>query len=77
MHGHRDAAAVVGDLDAAVLEQPHVDLGGEAGHRLVDGVVDDLPHQVVQAALAGGADVHAGTFANGLEPLEILMESAP
>ena len=43
-----------------------------AGQRLVDGVVDDLPHQVVQAALAGGADVHAGALADRLEPLEDL-----
>lgn len=30
-----------------------------AGKRLVDGVVDDLIHQMVQAAGAGGADIHA------------------
>ena len=70
VHGDRDAAAVVSDLDAAVLEQSHVDLGGVAGHRLVHRVVDDLPHEVVQTALAGGADVHARTFADGLQPLE-------
>ena len=43
-----------------------------AGQRLVDGVVHDLPHQVVQAALAGGADVHAGALADRLEALEDL-----
>ena len=43
-----------------------------AGQRLVDGVVDDLPDQVVQAALAGGADVHAGALADRLEALEHL-----
>ena len=43
-----------------------------AGQRLVDGVVDDLPDQVVQAALAGGADVHARTLADRLEALEDL-----
>ena len=43
-----------------------------AGQRLVDGVVHDLPDQVVQAALAGGADVHAGALADRLEPLEHL-----
>ena len=70
VHGDGDAAAVVGDLDAAVAEDLDVDPGGVAGHRLVDRVVDDLPHQVVQAALAGGADVHARTFADGLQTLE-------
>ena len=43
---------------------------GVAGQRLVDGVVDDLPDQVVQAALAGRADVHAGALADRLEALE-------
>ncbi len=40
------------------------------GQRLVDGVVDDLPHQVVQPALGGGADVHAGALADRLQPLQ-------
>ena len=65
-----DAATVVGDADAAVGEQRHVDGVGVAGQRLVDGVVDDLPDQVVQAALTGGADVHAGALAHRLEALE-------
>ena len=41
-----------------------------AGQRLVDRVVDDLPDEVVQAALAGRADVHAGALAHRLEALE-------
>ena len=65
-----DAAAVVDDADAAVGQQGDVDGVGVAGEGLVDRVVDDLPDQVVQAALAGGADVHAGTLADRLEPLE-------
>ncbi len=70
VHRDRDAAAVVADLDATVLEESHLDSGGVSGHRLVDRVVDDLPHEVVQTALAGGADIHARTFADGLQPLE-------
>ena len=66
----RDAAAVVGDADAAVLAQGDGDVRGVAGHGLVDGVVDDLVDEVVQAALARGADVHAGALADGVEPLE-------
>ena len=66
----RDAAAVVGDADAAVGEQRDVDRVGVAGERLVDGVVDDLVDEVVQAALAGGPDVHAGALAHRLEALE-------
>ena len=67
-----DAAAVVGDLDGAVGQDRDLDPVAEAGQRLVDGVVHDLPHQVVQAALAGGADVHAGPLADRLEALEDL-----
>src|SRR5690606_20293901 len=37
---------------------------------LVDGVVDDLPQQVVQPGGAGATDVHAGALADGLEALE-------
>ena len=40
-------------------QQGDVDAGAEAGHRLVDGVVDDLPDEVVQTGETGGADVHA------------------
>ena len=70
VHLDRDTAAVVGDLDAAVLEDPHVDLRRVAGHRLVDRVVDDLPDQMVQTALAGGADIHARAFADRLQSFE-------
>ena len=45
---------------------------GVAGQRFVDRVVDDLVDEVVQAALGRRADVHAGAFANRLEPLEHL-----
>src|SRR5699024_1141491 len=61
---HRDPAAVVDDADAAVLEDGDVDGRRVTGEGLVDGVVDDLVHQVVQAPLAGGADVHARALAN-------------
>ena len=43
---------------------------GVAVHHLVDGVVDDLPEQVVQPGLVDAADVHAGPPADGLQALE-------
>ena len=43
-----------------------------AGHRLVDGVVDDLPDQVVEPLQTGGADVHARALAHRVEALEHL-----
>ena len=51
-------------------QQGHVDARAVPGHGLVDRVVDDLVHQVVQAADAGRADVHAGTLADVLEAFE-------
>ena len=48
-------------------------LGGVAGQRLVDGVVDDLVDHVVQAgAVIGVADIHARPLAHGVEALEDL-----
>ncbi len=65
-----DPAAVVDDGDRVVRVDHDLDLVGLAGERLVDGVVDDLVDQVVQAAGAGRADVHARALAHGLEALE-------
>ncbi len=42
------------------------------GEGFVDRVVDDLVDEVVQAARAGGADVHAGPLADRLEAFEDL-----
>ena len=61
----RDAAAVVDDGDGVVDVDGDVDARGVAGEGLVDGVVDDLIDQVVQAHLARGADVHGRAQADG------------
>ena len=68
----RDATAVVVHLAAAVGQQGDPHPGAEARHGLVDGVVDDLPDQVVQPREPGGPDVHAGTLSDGIEALENL-----
>ena len=68
----RDAAAVVLDPDRTVRGEGQHDPVAVAGQGLVDPVVHDLPDQVVQAALAGRADVHARSLADRLEPLEDL-----
>ena len=69
----RDAAAVVAHGHRAVgVERDH-HLVGEAGKRLVDGVVDHLVDHVVQAgAVVGVADIHARPLAHGVEALEDL-----
>ena len=41
-----------------------------AGEVFVDGVVQDLRDAVVERALVGAADIHAGLFPDGLEALE-------
>ena len=68
----RHAATVVLDGDHAVGGDLDRDPCREAGHRLVDRVVDDLPDEVVQAPGVGRADVHAGALPDGLEALEDL-----
>ena len=66
----RDAATVVAHLDEPSACRRDVDPVAVAGERLVDGVVDDLPQAVHEAAGVGGADVHARALADRLEPLE-------
>ena len=68
----RDAAAVVDDAHAAVGQDRDVDVVAVAGERLVDGVVDDLVDEVVEAARTGRSDVHARPLANRFEALENL-----
>ena len=66
---HGDAPAVVEDRGGAVLIQRHVDLVGVAVGRLVDGVVHDLPQQMVEPLGAGGAYIHAGTHPDRVQAL--------
>ena len=65
-----DASTVIDDFDAAVCLDGDLDVVRVAGQGLVDGVVDDLVHQVVQASFAGGSDVHARALADGFQALE-------
>jgi creatinine amidohydrolase/Fe(II)-dependent formamide hydrolase-like protein len=67
--GHRrdrNAATVVVHRDGVVGMDRDVDERAVAGERLVDGVVDNLVDEVVQAAHTGRPDVHPGSLANGL-----------
>ena len=68
----RDAAAVVADGQAVAGLELDLDAAGVAGDRLVHAIVDDLGGEVVERAVVGAADVHAGAAADGLEPFEHL-----
>ena len=67
-----DAAAIVGDGDRVIGIDRDDEAGAVPGDRLVDGVVDDFVDQMVEASRTGGADVHAGAFADRLKALEDL-----
>jgi len=67
---YRDTAAVVGDRCPAVAGHADPDVFSKTGDGFVDGVVDDLGNQVVEAFFIGGADVHAGTFSYRLKSFE-------
>ena len=68
----RNAAPVVDDGDRVVDVDGDVDLIAEARERLVDRVVDDFVHQVMQPRLSGRPDVHGGALAHRFEALEDL-----
>jgi hypothetical protein len=61
-----NAAAVVLDADGAVVVDGDGNQRGKAGHRLVDGVVDELVDKVVESLDGAIADVHAVAFADML-----------
>ncbi len=50
--------------------QGHDDMVADAGQRLVDRIVDDLPQAVHQTLAVGGADVHARTLAHRIKPVQ-------
>ena len=70
MHIDGNAASVVFDLARPVFVQSHADVLRVAGQGLVDGVVDGLVDELMQAALCGVSDVHAGPLAHRVEPAQ-------
>ena len=66
-----DAATVVLHRDGFIRMDGDGDAVAMARQGLVDGVVHDLEHHVVQAGtVVRVADVHAGPFADRIEPLQ-------
>ena len=66
----RDAAAVIGDGQAAFSIEMHVDEIGMARHRLVHRVVDDFCKQMVQRPFRRCRQYTCPTPAHRLQPLE-------
>ena len=68
----RDAAAVITDSNPVTGAELDLDAGGMAGDRLVHRIVEDFGHEMMEPALVGTADIHAGAAANRLQPLQDL-----
>ncbi len=68
----RNPAAVVAHGQPIAGSELDLDARRVAGNRLVHGVVEDLGGEVMQAALVGAADIHAGAATDRLQPLEHL-----
>ena len=75
MQIHGNAAAVVDHGHGVVFVDDDVDLGAISGQGLIDGIVHDFVHQVMQTGFSGRTDVHSGTQAHGLEAFEHLDTS--
>ena len=69
-HVDRNTTAVVVDANAVVWQNGDFNMACVAGKGFVDGVVDDLVDQVVQAAWAGGTDVHAWAQAHSFQAFQ-------
>jgi hypothetical protein len=69
---HGDATSVIGDLNDIVLQDLDLDVVAVTRQRLVNGVVHDLVHQMMQTALTGGADIHTRALAHRLQTLQHL-----
>src|SRR5215813_4548822 len=68
----RDAPSIVLDRDRAIVGDNDYDAVADAGHRLVNTVIDDLGHELVQAADVSAAYIHTGALAHRLESFEDL-----
>ena len=70
VHIHRNTTAVILNTDATIVLQCHADRIRITCQRLIDRVVHDLVHEVVQTTRASRTDIHAGALTNSLETLK-------
>ena len=72
VQAHGKPASIIPHLNGAILMQDDLYLSTITRQRLVNGIIYDLIYAVVQAVDIGGADVHAGPLAYGLQPFQHL-----
>ena len=68
----RHAPAIVPNAGRAILMQGYLHLISKIIGRLINGVVNDFPQQMMQAAGPGGTNVHARTVPDRVQFLEHL-----
>ena len=69
---HGNAAAIIGDGDGITGVDGDGNMLTVPGQRLINGVVHDLIHQMVQSGGRGRADVHTGAFPHRFQTLQNL-----
>ena len=74
---HGNTAAVILYANSTISLDGHVNFGGVAGERFVDRVIYNLVDQVVQTALSGRANVHAGRLRTASRPSSTVISDAP
>jgi len=68
-----NSSSVVGDRNRVVGMDGDYDIVAMTSQRLVDGVIDDFKHHVMQAgAIRGITNIHSRTFANCFQTLKLL-----
>jgi hypothetical protein len=68
----RDTASIVLYRDRSIRVHRDSDMLRMTSHRLIDRVIYDLPHEMMQTALISRTDVHTRTLADWLETFEDL-----
>ena len=68
-HIHGNATAVIDNRNAVILMDNYFDITAVAGQSLVNTVVHNLIHQMVQTAGGRTADIHRRSFAYSLQAL--------
>ena len=69
---HRNAPAIVRDPNHIPVQNLHGDVVAVARQGLINGVIHDLIHQMMETRGRGGSDIHARTLPDRFQPLQHL-----